>query len=93
VAVLALKEERHAQILRILKDRQFITVKQISEMLKVSEMTIRRDLMLLRDRGILTRTHGGAIAKTDEIAFEPFYRHRSTVNVKEKELIGKRALD
>jgi len=40
----------------------FLSVAEASERMGVSAMTIRRDLELLEARGVLTRTHGGAIA-------------------------------
>ena len=41
------------------------TVSELSELLDVSEVTIRNDLRNLEDRGELIRTHGGAVARMD----------------------------
>jgi DeoR family fructose operon transcriptional repressor len=38
-----------------------ITIQEIVEKFKVSEITARRDLANLESRGLLVRTHGGAI--------------------------------
>ena len=59
-----LKEERHQYILgRISQDyRVYITT--LSMELQVSDDTLRRDLMELDERGLLTKVHGGAIAKS-----------------------------
>lgn len=59
-----LKEERHQYILnRINQDyRIYITV--LSGELGVSDDTLRRDLVELDERGLLTKVHGGAIAKS-----------------------------
>jgi DeoR/GlpR family transcriptional regulator of sugar metabolism len=54
-----------AERLRIIKsyilEKKKATVSEISRMLSVSEVTIRRDLETLDEEGFLTRTHGGAI--------------------------------
>ncbi len=53
--------ERRQQILEILEKELTIRVSRLSEMLGVSEMTIRRDLDNLVARGLTERTHGGAV--------------------------------
>ncbi len=54
------KEERQAQLLRILNQSGSVSVSQIMEALSVSDMTVRRDLNELEKAGLLIRTHGGA---------------------------------
>lgn len=59
-----LKEERHEYILnRISKDHR-IYVTTLSEELGISDDTLRRDLVELESKGLLTKVHGGAIAKS-----------------------------
>lgn len=59
-----LKEERHQYILnRISKDNR-IYVTTLSEELGISDDTLRRDLVELDIKGLLTKVHGGAIAKS-----------------------------
>ena len=59
-----LKEERHQYILnRINKDNR-IHVTTLSIELGVSDDTLRRDLSELDTKGLLTKVHGGAIAKS-----------------------------
>jgi len=59
-----LKEERHQYILnRISKDNR-IYVTTLSNELRVSDDTLRRDLAELDTKGLLTKVHGGAIAKS-----------------------------
>ncbi|MEN8907821.1 MAG: DeoR/GlpR family DNA-binding transcription regulator [Clostridiales bacterium] len=53
--------ERIRIIMEILKDKNHINVSDLSTMLNVSEVTIRRDLEKLEGKNFLTRTHGGAI--------------------------------
>ena len=56
-----LVEERQQSILKVLKLEGRVLVKAIAEQLGVSIDTIRRDLMAMEKRGLLKRTHGGAI--------------------------------
>ena len=56
-----LKEERQQQILEALRQNQRVTVADLSRSFKVSDVTIRRDLRGLAERGMLRRAHGGAI--------------------------------
>jgi DeoR family transcriptional regulator, fructose operon transcriptional repressor len=53
-------QERLNQITQLVDERGFISVSELSEILRVSEMTIRRDLELLDVQGRLQRTYGGA---------------------------------
>ena len=53
--------ERHEHIIRILEERKSMSVKKLSEMLYVSEPTVRRDLSVLENEGRVVRTHGGVI--------------------------------
>lgn len=55
-----LKAERHEQIVQRLTANGTATVGAIARALQVSEMTIRRDLEELAERGIIERVYGGA---------------------------------
>ena len=52
---------RHARILGLVNRNGFVSVSEIAESFAVSDMTIRRDLWALEDKGMLQRTHGGAV--------------------------------
>jgi ABC-type sugar transport system substrate-binding protein len=52
--------DRRQTIIEKLDERGFISVKELSDMLQVSEMTIRRDLELLDSQKRIQRTFGGA---------------------------------
>lgn len=58
-----LKEERQKLITERLGRDSRIYVSQLSEELGVSDDTLRRDLQELEQQGMLTKVHGGAIAK------------------------------
>ena len=55
------KNQRHDEILEILKRERFASVSDLSKRLFASQPTIRRDLTLLEKQGYLRRSHGGAI--------------------------------
>ena len=52
---------RQKKILETLHDDGSVGVDELSRLLQVSSMTIRRDLSYLESSGYLVRTHGGAI--------------------------------
>ncbi|MBR3801876.1 MAG: DeoR/GlpR transcriptional regulator [Clostridia bacterium] len=54
-------EERHQEILRILSEKGRISNSEIQEIFQVSYDSAKRDLRLLEEKGLLKRTHGGAI--------------------------------
>ena len=53
--------ERKDEIIRILSNADYVTVDEFSRQLGVSKVTIRSDLSELEQRGLLFRTHGGAM--------------------------------
>src|SRR5260370_7754197 len=53
--------ERHDEIAALLVARGKVSIAQLSAKFGVSEQTIRRDLIVLEQRGLLRRTHGGAV--------------------------------
>ena len=55
--------QRQLQIKQMLDVAQEVFLKQLKTVFPdVSEMTIRRDLILLEDMGYAVRTHGGAVS-------------------------------
>lgn len=54
-------EERHQSILELLKANGRISIGEIQERFDVSVDSARRDLRILEEKGLLKRTHGGAI--------------------------------
>lgn len=59
-----LKEERHQYILNCISKDSRIYITTLSTELGVSDDTLRRDLAELEQKGLLTKVHGGAIAKS-----------------------------
>ncbi len=85
---------RRSAILRQLREDSTVNVSQLSDIFGVSEVTIRKDLSILRDRKLLIRVHGGAILDAsipDEEADASGFHTNKLINVKEKEAIGRAA--
>lgn len=89
-------EERHQAILDYIKENGRISIGEIQTMFAVSLDSARRDLRLMEERGLLKRTHGGAIplASVDnrpprERDFEnmPIDEHYNVIAKKAAELI------
>lgn len=62
---------RHNAILKALQANSSISVVDLSDALEASAITIRRDLLQLENRGLLRRTHGGAVS-LEPLFYEPF---------------------
>ena len=74
-------EERQKDIIKKLNETGRILVSEIQEFYKVSADCARRDLRVLESKGLLQRTHGGAIAvNTKEIYPAPTY---NPIDIKE----------
>ncbi len=52
--------DRHTELIGLLKKRGYCSVVELSQLLNVSAMTIRRDLHTLHEKQIVEITHGGA---------------------------------
>lgn len=84
-----LSAERQKIILEILEKSKKVEVAELSNLLGVSEMTIRRDLDKLEQAGYLTRIFGGATLTNHPIALQLSFAEKVTVNEKEKIAIAK----
>ena len=79
--------ERHARILALLQQPGSISVAQFSELFRVSEVTIRKDLSYLEQQKKLYRTHGSAILISPYIS-DRHVSEKEKRNVEEKRAIG-----
>ena len=59
--------ERQQRVLELIKEGITIRVSRLSELLDVSDMTIRRDLITLENQGLVERTHGGAVLRHERM--------------------------
>jgi len=83
-------EEQESMILELLHRSGHISVSEIIDQIGISPSTARIRLNSMHERGLLIRTHGGAIEKTSEISEAAEYFHEIK-NLKEKEAIAKAA--
>ena len=83
--------QRQHLIAEEIRRRGAMRVSELTELLGVSDMTIRRDLDVLAGSGLIEKVHGGATARralsTDEPGFEP----KSRRQFGEKEAIAEAA--
>lgn len=94
--------ERHRFITEILSQRGRILVQELAQLCRISLETARRDLALLERRGILQRSHGGAVfaqhaasgtsSVPSQIEQGESFRDRSNQSPDSKTRIAKRAL-
>src|SRR5262245_3015783 len=82
--------ERQALILKNLHTNGKVVVTELSDLLEVSEVTVRNDLEQLSQKGMLLRTHGGAV-KSDLLVHDiPLYEKTKKYQ-NEKERIAEAA--
>jgi DeoR family transcriptional regulator, fructose operon transcriptional repressor len=79
-------QNRKQLILNVLEEKGSVDVKELAEKLNISEITIRRDLATLSEKGLLFRTHGGAMKVG--LSKDPFnFFHKASLNADRKDHI------
>ncbi len=78
---------RHAEILRIAREKGAVVVEDLATHFGVTLQTIRRDLTDLCDTGQLTRVYGGAVLPSGVANIG--YEERRTLNAEAKDRIGR----
>jgi DeoR/GlpR family transcriptional regulator of sugar metabolism len=87
-----LAQQRQAYILERVREDGAVRVADLARDLRVSDMTVRRDLELLHSRGLLEKVHGGATALPGSALWEPGFAAKSTLQLAEKEAIADAAV-
>ncbi len=86
------KEQRVNDLISLIKEQPLLSVKSLSEMLNVSEMTIRRDLDYLKTNNILNRTHGINFLNSVNSPVDPEFQYNLSTELTkyniEKDKIG-----
>jgi len=82
---------RQARIVEEVRRAGGVRVADLTSLLGVSDMTVRRDLEILHRRGLLAKVHGGATAVNTSSALEPDFQAKSGRELVEKEAIAERA--
>ena len=87
-----LPASRKEYILNTLNETGILHTNEIMKQCNVSEITIRRDLIELEAKGLLVRTHGGAVkSKATDMMFS--YEHKISQNRQNKDAICRLAAD
>lgn len=84
-------EERQQAILTRARELGSVDVDALSTGFEVSQETIRRDLKILEQAGVVRRVHGGAIP-VERLTFEPALAQRDQLMTEEKEAIAHEAI-
>jgi DeoR/GlpR family transcriptional regulator of sugar metabolism len=82
---------RQSQILELVEKNARASISDIRDIFKVSEMTVRRDLAFLEEKGYVTRIHGGVLAKRS-LFFDSSFKQKQQERVDEKKVIAKWAV-
>lgn len=82
--------ERHKHILKSLQTKGYVNVSELSKELRVSTVTIRKDLKLLEERKLLFRTHGSATPQNPYIA-DRHVNEKEKMQVEQKQKIAEYA--
>ena len=82
--------ERKLRIQQIIQAQGIVRVSNLSNILGVSTITIRRDLEQLENEGVLERTHGGAITN-QRLKLEYPFTEKDSINRESKLCIGRAA--
>ena len=84
-----LSYERQTRILQFIHQRLSVSVNELSLNFNVTPMTIRRDLKVLEQKGLVMRIHGGVIIPNSPVALGE--QERETISISQKAAIGEAA--
>jgi len=84
------RDDRKEYILRLLAERGYISVRDLSKLTYTSESSIRRDLQQLEHRGMVSRIYGGVKLRESANIAAPF-EQRIQKNHIEKNKLAKKA--
>lgn len=87
-----LTEERHSIILKLVNRQGSVKINELCIALDTSESTIRRDLNILAEHGLINKVHGGAIALNENFfRYEDDIAKKSHLFIEEKTAVAKYA--
>lgn len=86
-------EERRQHILALIQKHGRVLVDELSDSLRLSKITIRKDLDYLESKDLLLRTHGGALPTSAGALADPTLQEKIGLHHEEKVRIGKAAAD
>jgi DeoR/GlpR family transcriptional regulator of sugar metabolism len=82
-----LVEERRQRVLDLVSHRGFVSLTDLTDAVGASESTVRRDLDFWHQKGVLKRTHGGAVFLGDNATLPPL-EERSARQLEEKRMLA-----
>lgn len=89
-----LADERRHQLIEYLNKHRRATVKELSIQLQVTEATLRADLNLLEEEGVVKRIHGGAVLAAQNPTGATYnFSAREKRNTSQKAAIGRKAME
>ncbi len=83
--------ERQTRILDLLETHEKLLTQEIIDRVGVSGATVRRDMQDLAERGLIARTHGGAMRLQRSLTLEPAFATKSVRMQREKVAIAEYA--
>jgi DeoR/GlpR family transcriptional regulator of sugar metabolism len=86
-----LASQRQMLIVEEIRRRGAVRVSELTELLGVSDMTVRRDLDVLDASGLIDKVHGGATVRGRVSTDEPGFEAKSHRQREEKEAIARAA--
>jgi DeoR/GlpR family transcriptional regulator of sugar metabolism len=86
-----LARQRQALILDRVRQSGGVRVADLVRELEVSDMTVRRDLEILHEQGLLEKVHGGATTPSRLTSYEPAFATKSALQQAEKAAIADEA--
>jgi DeoR/GlpR family transcriptional regulator of sugar metabolism len=84
--------DRRKKIIKIIKNEEQVTIKEIAKITAEKESNIRRDIRILKEMGLLSKIYGG-VKTIDKHSLIENYFYNEIKNDTEKELIAKKALE
>jgi DeoR family transcriptional regulator, aga operon transcriptional repressor len=81
-------DERRQHILELIQKQGRVLVGELSQGLKISQITIRKDLDYLQSKGLIQRSHGGALRIQSSALVDPTLQEKQKHNYPEKERIA-----
>ncbi|HET6443929.1 MAG TPA: DeoR/GlpR family DNA-binding transcription regulator [candidate division Zixibacteria bacterium] len=85
-------QERQSEIVRLVSEKERVSVSELSQRFGVSGVTIRSDLQTLANQGLLVRTHGGAVPNNQRVTILSLTA-RLQLREQEKRRIGRAAAE
>jgi DeoR/GlpR family transcriptional regulator of sugar metabolism len=87
-----LAQIRQSEILFAVNKQGAAKVRELAELLDVSEMTVRRDIDALAEQGLLDKVHGGATSLASSSSTEPTFSSKALRESSTKDSIARHAL-